>query len=832
MGGGHSQQPDVAQRRYLRGRTEAVVKTFIPYYHRQVAAAILRRLWSEGEPQGRHSQQLMQCQVWRSPEARLHQGALLYFKAKSRKWKESCLAVRGDYTLEWDEEKPVQAKCGRSKACSSLSGYKLATSLQEYAQLVSAFSRVLTVGSSADRWPFLPTDFPLFLYHPFCRHYFFCCSSAESHHAWKCALREGIRHHNTVLQRGDSSHVEAFLESVRFFRQEKGRYGAWDHLLGTEPEILSNLVMEDLLPVLESSAAPLRRGAELRQQSAWFQEVYSLILTQVSKELEGFKEEKETLHRTLEKKIRPDLDQLRALKDQISEKLEGAMGSAVRACFRESVHPHLEQVLDELVGPVTMGLEDARSAFDNRIIEMMEDTEGSSPLALQKEVYALSDMPWDSVLLRRCYERVFPLQEGLRGLGDRFDLRAVDWLLFRAQNLMQQFLQNTVYTFQQLLGPHLTASADITRLVQTLGKVKGRVLKKFDSDSSRARRRFARDTLVDIFLPFLLKRLEPHCKRELPKYDCYVFADYSAILHVENIYEDIVRGVLLEAVDEALKDASRQQKHRLGSESLASILESAENLLGLDQAPRDHGRGGRETPERGTAPGSTSLATDAEVNLPRQGAVKEYIASRLSDDTAVSTISYHTLQESPHPRPNQNQTRSRDNTKSPGNAQQGTREAGGGHIANFNGVPIGSASPQTLKDGTSTSAHLLQLGLPNGTSTRVLSDVESKGSQCHSLFPTQNGGIVHANGNVLMETAHVIYGNLLAYTSHDRSLPDGKDSQSDERDKDPEFCQQNLALDVTKSSSMLEDLSLELEKTISQIDQDLLEIDQTDNTKA
>ncbi|KAJ1172757.1 hypothetical protein NDU88_004599 [Pleurodeles waltl] len=824
MGGGHSQQPDVEQRRYLRGRTEAVVKTFIPYYHRQVAVAILRRLWSEGEPQGRHSQQLMQCQVWRSPEARFHQGSLLYFKEKTRKWKERCLAVRGDYTLEWEEEKPVQAKCGLSKACSSLSGYKLATSLQEYARLVGAFCQSRTVGSSADWLPSLPTAFPLFLYHPFCRHYYFCCSSAESQHAWKCALQEGIRHHNTVLQRGNSPHVEAFLESVRFFRQEKGRYGSWDQLLGTEPEILSNLVMEDLLPVLESSAAPTRRGTELRQQTAWFQflqEVYSLIFTQVSEELKVFKEEKENLHRTLEKKIRPDLDQLWALKDQISDKLEGAVGSAVRACLSESVHSHLEPVMDALVSPVTSGLEAVRSVFDSRIIEVMANTESSSPIALQKEVYTLSDMPWDSVLLQRCFERVLPLQEGLSALGERFDLLTVDWLLLRAQNLMQQFLQNAVYTFQQLLGPHLTASADIIKRMQTLGKVKGRVLKKFDSDSSRARRRFARDTLVDIFLPFLLKRLEPECKRELPKYDCYVFADYSAILHVENIYEDIVRGVLLEAVDEALKDPSRQQKHHLGSESLASILESAENLLGLDQALRD-GRGGRETPERVTAPGSTSSPTDDEENLPRQSALQEYVDSRLLDDTGISRISYHSLQESTHPRPYQY---IRGNTKSPENSQQGKREAGGCHFENGTGVLIESAFVHTLKDGISPSAQLLQLGQSNGTSPRVLSDVETQGSQCHTLFPTQNGGIVHANGNV-------IYGNLLAYKSHDRTIPDGMDSQSDKRDMDPEAGQQNLALGDSKSSLLLEDLSIELEKTISQINQDLLEIDQTDNIKA
>lgn len=39
------------------------------------------------------------------------------------------------------------------------------------------------------------------------------------------------------LQRRDSLEAEAFLEAVRFYRQERGRYGAGDLLLGLEPEV-------------------------------------------------------------------------------------------------------------------------------------------------------------------------------------------------------------------------------------------------------------------------------------------------------------------------------------------------------------------------------------------------------------------------------------------------------------------------------------------------------------------------------------------------------------------------------------------------------------------
>lgn len=42
---------------------------------------------------------------------------------------------------------------------------------------------------------------------------------------------------SSELQRRDSLEAEAFLEAVRFYRQERGRYGAGDLLLGPEPEV-------------------------------------------------------------------------------------------------------------------------------------------------------------------------------------------------------------------------------------------------------------------------------------------------------------------------------------------------------------------------------------------------------------------------------------------------------------------------------------------------------------------------------------------------------------------------------------------------------------------
>ena len=75
-----------------------------------------------------------------------------------------------------------------------------------------------------------------------------------------------------------------------------------------------------LLPLLYSFSLWSARSVSGTQ---FLQEVYTLVLSEISSEFQGFQKEKEKLHLELEKKIRPDLDQMLTLKDQIAGKLQG-----------------------------------------------------------------------------------------------------------------------------------------------------------------------------------------------------------------------------------------------------------------------------------------------------------------------------------------------------------------------------------------------------------------------------------------------------------------------------------------------------------------------------
>ncbi|XP_042658795.1 protein Niban 3 isoform X5 [Tyto alba] len=524
MGGRCSSPLTGRQRRYLRGRADAAVRSFVPHYRRQLAAALLRRVSGELEPRGAAAPQLLPSQLRGPPDAALHHGLLSQYDGDSRSWQENYFVLLGDFTLRWFESEEALRNGCQPRGSTALSGYLLLSSAGEYAERLGEL----------------------------------CQGLAE-------------------LQRADSLEAEAFLEAVRFYRQERGRYGAEDLLLGTEPEILGNVLMEDLLPVLRSRVLPGIGGAERRRRQLWLrflQEVYTLVLGEISSELKSFQEEKEKLRVELEKKIRPDLDQLLTLKEQLASKLQAAVRSPAESCCARGVEPLLGCVLEQLARPLGAGAEALRSLFARRVDEVIGVARSSPGAVLRRELLRLAAASWQPGALQPCYAEADLYRDTLRGLEERFGFRGGTSLVLSAQDLMQQLMQNCTHTFQQLAQQHLGRAASRHHLAQALGKVKERVLKKFDYDSSSGRQRFAQEWLVRIFLPFLLKQLESGCKPELPQYESFVFADFSGIVNLENIYEETVRAVLLRAVGRGEGAAGRGLE-----QPLSKYLQSPASLL-------------------------------------------------------------------------------------------------------------------------------------------------------------------------------------------------------------------------------------------------------------
>ncbi|XP_017734986.1 PREDICTED: niban-like protein 2 isoform X12 [Rhinopithecus bieti] len=461
----------------------------------------------------------------------------------------------------------------------------------------------------------VPVSFPLFLQHPFRRHLCFSAATREAQHAWRLALQGGIRLRGTVLQRSQAPAARAFLDAVRLYRQHQGHFGDDDVTLGSDAEVLTAVLMREQLPALRAQTLPGLRGSGRARAWAWTEvctasgpgtgggiralgfpshdcrlnslpvsltpipapclgsvphscpawgpfdrsgqlldAVHAAVLAGASAGLCAFQPEKDELLASLEKTIRPDVDQLLRQRARVAGRLRTDIRGPLESCLHREVDPQLPRVVQTLLRTMEASLEAVRTLLAQGMDRLSRRLRQSpSGTQLRREVYSFGEMPWDLALMQTCYREAERSHGRLGQLAAPFGFLGMQSLVFGAQDLAQQLMADAVATFLQLADQCLTMALNCDQAAQRLERVRGRVLKKFKSDGGLAQRRFIRGWGLCIFLPFVLSQLEPSCKKELPEFEGDVLAMGSQALTTEGIYEDVIRGCLLQRIDRELK---------------------------------------------------------------------------------------------------------------------------------------------------------------------------------------------------------------------------------------------------------------------------------------
>nr|XP_004658915.2 protein Niban 1 [Jaculus jaculus] len=585
MGGSASSQLDEGKCAYIRGKTEAAIKNFSPYYSRQYSVAFCDHVRSEVEQQRDLTSQFLKTKPPLEPGTVLYEAELSQFAEDIRKWKDRYIVVKNDFALESYENKEAYQKGAAPKSRIFPAGGKVLTSEDEYNLLSDRHFPDPIASSEKNAQPFvvLPTAFPVYLWQPFLRHSYFCCCEAAEQRRFSTLLSDCIRHLNHDYMKQTTFEAQAFLEAVQFFRQEKGHYGSWELMTGDETQVLSKLVMEELLPTLQTDLLPRMKGRKNDRKRAWFgllEEAYNLVQHQVAEGLSALKEECRALTKGLEGTIRSDMDQIVNSKNFLTGKIKAMVAQPAEKSCGESVQPFLASVLEELMGPVSSGFSEVRALFEKEVDDISQSFHTSQDCGQLKEhLDQLMKLPLDSVKMEPCYSRVTLLQERLQDLNSRFRFPHVDLVVQRTQNYMQELMENAVFTFEQLLSPHLQGEA--SRTAAAIEKVKLRVLKQYDYDSSSTRKKIFQEALVQIMLPTVQKALASTCKPELQKYEQFIFADHTNMIHVENVYEEILHQILLDETLKVIKEAAILKKHNLFEDNMALPSESVSSLTDL-----------------------------------------------------------------------------------------------------------------------------------------------------------------------------------------------------------------------------------------------------------
>ncbi|XP_060697325.1 protein Niban 2-like [Hemiscyllium ocellatum] len=587
MGDVISTHLDENRRQFITERTGKILDEFFQFYEEQYPLALFNKIRYEVEENGGPQPQLLQRKAPLKDRV-IFSGNLYQYMEVNRKWKNRYFVVRDDYDVAFYDGKMAYDRGASPKGVINCAGYKVLKSMDRYLELIN--NSMPGIKGKASNSPFLkwPTEYRTILWHPYEQHYYFCVISEKEQQKWHAVFQDCVRHLNNGLPEDCKVETPAFTDAVRLYRQSKDQYGTWDMLCGNQAQIISNLVMEELLPELGTAIQPKLKGKFHDRQRAWIlitEAVHKMVLAQTKARYEAVLRKCEEARPGLESRIRPDMDQIISSKEHVGNKIRVYVMPKAEACVRNQVQPYISSILDALMGPTSRGFAEVRDLFFKEIVEMNKNVlnEGGQH-KLGEYMEKLSVLPYHPVKMQSCYEHLEQLQPQLEGLQQRFDLSSPAVFVQRGQILMRELLDNAVYTFEQLLHQDLGHSPDKEQLCKTIQRIQDRVLKKYDYDSSTVRKKFFREALLQITIPYMLKKLSSSVNTALPKFQEYIFEDFSKFILVDNIFEEVVLQSVSKDIMLAVKEAAVQRKHNLFRDSIV-LSNSDPNLLLLEEQP-------------------------------------------------------------------------------------------------------------------------------------------------------------------------------------------------------------------------------------------------------
>ncbi|KAM4616943.1 protein Niban 2b isoform 2-T2 [Polymixia lowei] len=546
MGDVISSHLDEGKREIITARTGEVMGEFGCLYEQQYAVALFNKVRFDIEGGGGPQPQLLHRKIPLENKS-IFSGALFQFLEENKKWRNRFLFVPDSYNINYYDNKASHDRGLHPKGTINCAGYKVLTTMEQYMELIS--NSLPGVKAKVGSSPFLKcaTQFPVILWHPYGHHYYFCLVSEKEQQKWHAVFQDCIRHANDGLSEERKVQTPAFTDAVRLYRQAQGQYGTWDMMCGTPSQILSNLVMEGLLPELRELISPRLKGKMQERQRNWMlisDAVYSLVQRQCQAQYEAVVQRCEAGRPLLEASIRTDMDQIITSKEHVTNKIRGVVLPKAEKLLKVSIQPYISSILDALMEPTSRGFSEVRDVFFRELVDMSKNTlnEGTKE-TVAEHMEKISMLAFHPVKMQTCYEKVDQLS--LEGLQQRFDVSSPSVFVQRAQILMRE---------------------------------------KFDYDSSTVRKRFFREALLQIFIPYMLKQLSPSCASELPRFQELIFEDFSRFILVENIFEEVVLHSVMKDIMMAVKEAAVQRRHNLYRDSIV-LTNSDPNLHLLGENP-------------------------------------------------------------------------------------------------------------------------------------------------------------------------------------------------------------------------------------------------------
>eukprot|EP00069_Balaena_mysticetus_P002507 bmy_04060T0 len=423
----------------LSEKTGKILTEFLRFYEDQYGVALFNSMRHEIEGTGAPQAQLL----WRKvplDERIIFSGNLFQCQEDNKKWRNRFSLVPHNYGLVLYENKVAYERQVPPRAVINSAGYKILTSLDQYLELVGNSLPGTTSKSGTAPVVKCPTQFPLILWHPSARHYYFCMMTEAEQDKWQAVLQDCVRHCNNGIPEASKVEGPAFTDAIRMYRQSKELYGTWEMLCGNEVQILSNLVMEELGPELKAELAPRLKGKPQERQRQWIQisdTVYRMVYEQAKARFEAVLSKLQLARPAMEAVIRTDMDQIITSKEHLASKIRASILPKAEVCVRNHVQPYIPSILEALMVPTSQGFTEVRDVFFKEVTDMNLNVINEGGIdKLGEYMEKLSQLAYHPLKMQSCYEKMEPLR--LDGLQQRFDVSSTSVFKQRAQILMRE----------------------------------------------------------------------------------------------------------------------------------------------------------------------------------------------------------------------------------------------------------------------------------------------------------------------------------------------------------------------------------------------------------
>uniref|UniRef100_A0A3P8SS36 Niban 1/2/3 domain-containing protein n=1 Tax=Amphiprion percula TaxID=161767 RepID=A0A3P8SS36_AMPPE len=630
---------DQAKISHVKAFVDSTFQIFSEFYRQQYSVAYFEHLHQEVEPKKEGRGVLLTHRPQYPPEEVLYQGnvKLSCWDEQGKKFRERYVILRRGYKVEIHDNLETFNRGGAAKLVLQPAGGEVFTSEEESRAHLDKTCAAILNGVKEDSSSVMssPDVFAVYLHLPYMGHTCFLFQQAEERHHFLSGLKTCIRHLGLDPWCDSSHEKQAFSRALRLYRLDKGCYESWEMLLGTEEQVLASQVMEELLPWLQSQLQSRVKGKKTERIRLWLatvQATYSLVLEQLAAALEVLREECRQTASANQALIRANLDEIMSSHCFLEQKITACICEEVVKVCSESVAPYMSSILEALTENISSGIigmqQILHTEMDSAFSHTKEGTEDT-----KKALSSLS-----SISLDQSFRQVENLTEKYEALKQRFELGSAQRLIHSAHLEMEQLLDSAVYTLEQFLQS--SSRLQPSQVPGRLERAKERVLKQLDYDSRVVQRRLYEETLLQITLPSLTRRMDANWKSELQQFEKHIFSDYSSFILGRNVYDDVLRNTLSKEIETVVQDAASKKTNNLLLDT-SDLAISQYSLLGqtpprsapgspANQARRSSAAPGDDQEPAAVVEDSSQTKPDAETKSePRTSQSSEQIVSPL-----------------------------------------------------------------------------------------------------------------------------------------------------------------------------------------------------------